>query len=74
MNHHVQHIADFYSRSTWLGDSEYIAWDNYMRDSLGVERLTLDALIDRLHPVLKRRKLPGIDKRSQPVKQASIIR
>lgn len=62
MKYHVQHIAHFYSRDTWKGDSEYIAWDNYMRDAIGVERLTLDTLINRLHPVLERGKLARVHK------------
>lgn len=65
--HHVQHIADFYSLFTWKSDAAHIVWDNAMRDALGVERLSFDTLIDRLHPVLAGGKFPCIDKRPKPV-------
>lgn len=67
LKNHCQHIVDFYSPYTWVSDDAYISWDNAMRDALGVERLSLDTLINRLHPVLKCRKFPSIDKRTKPV-------
>lgn len=38
---HCQHIADFYQYR------DVIKWDNYMRDALGVKRLSLSDLVSR---------------------------
>lgn len=41
MSDKCQHVADFYRYR------DVMKWDNYMRDALGVPRLSLDALVDR---------------------------
>lgn len=38
---HCQHVADFYQYR------DVLKWDNYMRDALGVARLSFAALIAR---------------------------